>query len=239
MTDSSFLCRMDSLAFALKAAVKVAGKDELAFVRLHRLNKDTLSVSALGNDVSFRAKLKVDFIHWNDDRDDRVEISKHAANSLAGYQVKTPEGLDVEPLVSIQIGHERIRVEDATGLFQTAGGRDEHRLKDPILPGDHEKIFYDAASAPGAPFWITPEAIGTIAGVAKVLHRRIVMLNRSEPAEFASRWYVLGDDWQMTISNKEKLRHTEPVATPPAGDDPEQTALPPRRMLALPVGGLA
>ena len=63
MTDSSFLCRMDSLAFALKAAVKVAGKDELAFVRLHRLNEDTLSVSALGNDVSFRAKLKVDFIH--------------------------------------------------------------------------------------------------------------------------------------------------------------------------------
>lgn len=183
MTDSSFLCRMDSLAFALKAAVKVAGKDELAFVRLHRLNKDTLSISALGNDVSFRAKLKVDFIHWNDDRDDRVE----------------------------------------------------HRLKDPILPGDHEKIFFDAANEPGAPFWITPEAIGTIAGVAKVLHRRIVMLNRSEPAEFASRWYVLGDDWQMTISNKEKLRHTEPVATPPAGDDPEQTALPPRRMLALPV----
>ena len=145
---------MDSLAFALKAAVKVAGKDELAFVRLHRLNEDTLSVSALGNDVSFRAKLKVDFIHWNDDRDDRIEISKHAANSLAGYQVKTPEGLDVEPLVSIQIGDEKIRVEDATGLFQTAGGRDEHRLKDPILPGDHEKIFYDAASAPGTPFWI-------------------------------------------------------------------------------------
>lgn len=97
MTDSSFLCRMDSLAFALKAAVKVAGKDELAFVRLHRLNEDTLSVSALGNDVSFRAKLKVDFIHWNDDRDDRVEISKHAANSLAGYQVKTPEGRREDP----------------------------------------------------------------------------------------------------------------------------------------------
>ena len=116
MTDSRFLCRMDSLSCALRAAVKVAGKNELAYVRLHRLSEDTLSISALGENVSFRAKLKVDFVHWDDERDDRVELSKHAAASLAGYEVKTPDGLDAEPTVSVTIGQERVRVQDETGL---------------------------------------------------------------------------------------------------------------------------
>lgn len=214
MTDSRFICRMDSLACAIRAAVKVAGNKELAYVRFYRLNQDTLAISALGMNASFRAKVKVQFSEWNENRDYRVEMSKHAAASLAGYVVKTPEGLDAEPTVSVTIGDEKIRVEDATGLFQTAGGRDEHRLADPVLPGDHERIFTDAAIQSKAPFWITPDALSTIAGVAKVLRRRIVMWVRSEPEEATSRWYVHGDDWQMTVSHKERDR-----ALPPTDDD--------------------
>lgn len=245
MTDSRFLCRMDSLSCALRAAVKVAGKNELAYVRLHRLSEDTLSISALGENVSFRAKLKVDFVHWDDERDDRVELSKHAAASLAGYEVKTPDGLDAEPTVSVTIGQERVRVQDETGLFQTAGGRDERRLADSVLPGDHEKIFVDAASALGAPFWITPDVLATISGVAKLLRRRIIMLTRSEPEELTSRWYVLGDDWQMTLSHKEKLRVTRgPAAgtdndTPGLEDDEGKTGNVRRLVLAAPTGGIA
>lgn len=244
MTDSSFLCRMDSLAFALKAAVKVAGKDELAFVRLHRLNENMLSISALGEKASFRAKLKVEFVSWNEDRDDRVELSKHAAASLAGYEVKTPDGLDAEPTVSVTIGQERIRVQDETGLFQTAGGRDEHRLAQAVLPGDHEKIFFDAASELSAPFWITPETLATISGVAKLLRRRIVMLCRSEPEELTSRWYVLGDDWQMTVSHKEKLRlqhdPDDDGKESPDFNDAEEPADNVRRLVvAAPPGGIA
>jgi len=245
VTDSRFLCRMDSLSCALRAAVKVAGKDEIAYVRLHRLNEHTLSISALGEKASFRAKLKVDFVHWDDERDDRVELSKHAAASLAGYEVKTPDGLDAEPTVSVTIGQERIRVQDETGLFQTAGGRDEHRLAHAVLPGDHEKIFVDAASAPGAPFWIPPETLATISGVAKLLRRRIVMLTRSEPEELTSRWYVLGDDWQMTVSHKEKLQIKQDQENTAGKDSPaakieqviDATA---RRLVAAdPAGGIA
>lgn len=238
-TESQFLCRMDTLACALRAAIKVAGKEELAFVRLHRLNEDTLAISALGENASFRVKLKVDFIYWDEDRDDRVELPKHAAASLAGFEVKTPHGLDVEPLVSVTIGPERVRVQDETGLFQTAGGRDEHRLADPILPGDHENIFSTAASQPGAPFWIGPEALTLVAAVTKLLRRRIVMFCRSEPEELTSRWYILGDGWQMTVSHKEKMR----VHADPAGDsyetEDQAAELPPSRVLALPAGGIA
>lgn len=241
---SQFQCRMDSLACALRAAVKVAGKDHLAYVRLHRLNEDTLAISALGPHASFRVKLKVEFLSWEEDRDHRVEISKHAAASLAGYQVKTPDGLDVEPLVTVQIGEERIRVEDATGLFQTAGGRDEHRLADSVLPGDHEKIFVDAAISPSSSFWIGPEELTQIAGVAKVLCRRIVMWRRAEPEEFASRWYVLGDDWQMTVSRIEKHlqpQPEEPDAAPTYDDTdaPDDSTERPNLVLAVPTGGLA
>lgn len=239
-TESRFLCRMDSLAFALRAAIKVAGKDELAYIRLYRLNENTLSISALGEDAAFRAQLRVDFIHWNDDRDDRVALSKHAAASLAGFEVKTPHGLDVEPTVSVNIGPERIRVQDESGLFQAAGGRDEHRLADPILPGDHEKLFFDAAAEPGAPFWITPEVLSTIAGVTKLLHRRILMLRRLEPDEAVSRWYVVGDGWQMTVSKKEKHRLFATInQDEPQDQDEEEPSLEPRRVLALPAGGLA
>lgn len=245
MTDSRFLCRMDSLSCALRAAVKVAGKDEIAYVRLHRLNENTLSISALGEKASFRAKLKVDFVHWDDERDDRVELSKHAAASLAGYEVKTPDGLDAEPTVSVTIGQERIRVQDETGLFQTAGGRDEHRLSNPVLPGDHEKIFSDAASAPGARFWITPETLATISGVAKLLRRRIIMLCRSEPEELISRWYVLGDDWQMTVSHKEKLQIKQDQEDTAGKDSPateaedQNDATARRLVVAAPAGGIA
>lgn len=245
MTDSRFLCRMDSLSCALRAAVKVAGKDELAYVRLHRLNENTLSISALGEKASFRAKLKVDFVHWDDERDDRVELSKHAAASLAGYEVKTPDGLDAEPTVSVTIGDEKIRVQDETGLFQTAGGRDEHRLAHAVLPGDHEKIFFDAASAPGAPFWITPETLATISGVAKLLRRRIIMLCRSEPEELISRWYVLGDDWQMTVSHKEKLQIKQDQEDTAGKDSPateaedQNDATARRLVVAAPAGGIA
>lgn len=246
MTDSRFLCRMDSLSCALRAAVKVAGKDDIAYVRLHRLNENTLSISALGENASFRAKLKVDFIHWNSDRDDRVELSKHAAASLAGYEVKTPDGLDAEPTVSVTIGPERIRVQDETGLFQTAGGRDEHRLAQAVLPGDHEKIFFDAANAPGAPFWVPPETLAAISGVAKLLRRRITVLRRSEPEELTSRWHVVGDDWQMTLSHKEKLRlQHDPdddggKDSPAFNDDEEEPADNVRRLvIAAPTGGIA
>lgn len=219
MTNSRFLCRMDVLSCALRAAVKVAGKDELAYVRLHRLNEDTLSISSLGPDSSFRVKIKADFIAWDEQRDDRVEISKHAAASLAGYEVKTPSGNDnVEPTVSVTIGDEHIRVQDETGLFQIAAGRDEHRLADTVLPGDHERIFTDAARQSGAPFWITPEALTPITGVAKTLNRRIVMWVRSQTEEGISRWYVLGDDWQMTVSRKERCRVDK-------GDEDESTTV--------------
>ena len=106
MTDSRFICRMDSLACAIRAAVKVAGNKEMAYVRFYRLNQDTLAISALGTNASFRAKVKVQFSEWNENRDYRVEMSKHAAASLAGYVVKTPEGLDAEPTVSVTIGDE-------------------------------------------------------------------------------------------------------------------------------------
>lgn len=243
MTDSRFICRMDSLACALRAAVKVAGSKELAYVRICRLNEDTVAISALGADASFRAKIKVDFVHWDEDRDYRVEMSKHAAASLAGYVVKTPEGLDAEPTVSVTIGPEKVRVQDETGLFQTAGGRDEHRLADPVLPGDHERIFFDASRQHGAPFWITPDALATIAGVAKVLRRRIVMWVRSEPEEATSRWYVVGDDWQMTVSHKERFRALPP--TDPQGphyddeDDQDHTDNVRRLVVASPTGGIA
>lgn len=243
MTDSIFFCRMDSLSRAIRAAVKVAGPKKLAYIRLYRINEGTLAISALGDNASFRVKLKVQFKNWNEDRDYRVELTKHAAASLAGYVVQTPDGLDAEPTVSVTIGDEKVCVEDTTGLFQTAGGRTEHRIADPVLPGDHERIFTDAAIQTSAPFWITPDALATIAGVAKLLRRRIVMWVRSEPEEATSRWYIVGDDWQMTVSHKEHFRALPP--TDPQGphyddeDDQDHNDNVRRLVVASPAGGIA
>ena len=70
------------------------------------------------------------------------------------------------------------------------------------------------------------------------------MLTRSEPEELTSRWYVLGDDWQMTLSHKEKLQFThDPDAagdddTPDFEDDDKKDNV--RRLVfAAPTGGIA
>lgn len=222
MSESKFLCRMDTLSYALNAAVRVAGKEELAYVRLHRLTDGMLAISALGEDASFRVKVPIESIAWVDDRDDRVEMTKAAARSLAGYEVKTPKDLAVEPTVSITIGEERVRLRDESGLFQHPGGRDEHRLPEPVLPGDHEKIFTDAAGHRGAPFWLPPETLATIASVAKHLHSPVSMIVRSEPEEYASRWYVVGADsrWQLTVSKKEKNITKNPDEPDELDEDP-------------------
>lgn len=207
MSDTDFsrlLCRMDMLSNALRAACRVAGRDELAFVRLHRVAKDELSISALGKDASFRAKVPVDYLQWDEERDTTVEISKHAAASLAGYAVKTPDGMDIEPLVSLTIGDEAIRVQDETGLFRTVGGRDEHRLADRVLPGDHERTFARAAEMPTGPFWIGPDEVAAINGVAKLMRQPIQLMQRSEIEESTSRWYVRANAWEMTISRDER-----------------------------------
>lgn len=236
---SRLLCRMDTLSNALRAACRVAGRDELAFVRLHQVSKDELSISALGKDSSFRAKVKVDYLDWDIERDKTVEISKNAAASLGGYKVQTPDGLDVEPLVSLTIGEESIRVQDETGLFRTVGGRDEHRLADLVLTGNHERTFARAAEMPSAPFWIGPDEIAAINGVAKLMRQPIHLVQRSEIEESTSRWYVRASAWEMTISRDE--RHAR---TPGDDDRGEQVQLPEgvteiRVVSARPGGGIA
>lgn len=244
MSDSVFMCRMDKLSYVLAAAVKVAGKDDLAYVRLHRVASDVLAVSALGERASFRAKLQVDFIQWDDDRDKFVEITKHAAASLAGFSIKMPKDLDVEPLVSVTIGEESISVKDESGLFQTSAGRVEHRMVDQVLPGDHEKIFADARQEKTAAFFILPEQITLIAAVAKTLRRGVDVLVRTEPEETFSRWYVEGRGWEMTLSLTEKLatQNQAPTDPTPPEQDQEEEPAPARGsrlVVAAPAGGIA
>ena len=234
---SRLLCRMDTLSNALRAACRVAGRDELAFVRLHRVAKDELSISALGKDASFRAKIRVDYLQWDEERDTTVEISKHAAASLAGYTVKTPDGLDVEPLVSLTIGDEAIRVQDETGLFRTVGGRDEHRLADLVLTGSHERTFARAAEMPTGPFWIGPDEVAAINSVAKLMRQPIHLIQRIEIEDAVSRWYVRASSWEMTVSKDERS-----ARQPNEGDD--ERALPEgvtdiRVVSARPGGGIA
>ena len=95
----------------------------------------------------------------------------------------------------------------------------------------------------GANAGAAAEAAAKIAGVAKVLRRRIVMWVRSEPEEATSRWYVHGDDWQMTVSHKERDRALPPTDDDgPAYDDEDNqdSGNDVRRLvIAAPAGGIA
>lgn len=197
--ESQFLCRMDYLSCALRAALKVAGKKDYAYVRLRRISANTLAVSSVSEKTTFSASLHADFIRWDDDRDYVVDITKAVAASLAGFDIKIRPGLEVDPLVSIAIGDETIKVRDETGLFPVSRGRTEIRETDAVLPGDHQSALAKTSTWSGSPFVIPPEEFGIIASVAKALDKPIQLMQRLVSLT-AVRWYVVGPGWQLSVS---------------------------------------
>ena len=199
-STSRFLCSMEILAFVLRAALKIASKNFDA-VRFARAANDRLMVSAISTHETFVATLPAEFIWWDDERDRVVEVTRHAAASLASFEVPMPKGVVMEPTVSVTIGPKRIRLQDATGLWQVPSGRDEHRLEDQVLPGDHARTIAEASQLRGeAKLWVGPRQIKTISGVAQALHREVSTLARMEPAPGVSRWFAGGANWGLTIS---------------------------------------
>lgn len=197
--ESVLTCRMDTLSRALRAALKIAGKKELAYVRLARLGVDRLAVSAVNEKATFSTTMHANFMYWNEERDDTVDITKQVAASLATFEIKMPNGFDSDPLVSLRIGEEALRLRDETGLFPFARGRNEYREADPVLPGDHEDALSRTAVWSGSPFVIPPDQLATAAAVAKTLDRPVQVMQRLV-RDAAVRWYVLGPDWRLSMS---------------------------------------
>ncbi|MCQ4611873.1 hypothetical protein [Corynebacterium sp. CCUG 51687] len=198
-SESVLTCRMDTLSRALRAALKIAGKKELAYVRLARIGVDRLAVSAVNEKATFSTTLHANFMYWNEERDDAIDITKAVAASLAGFEIKMPNGLDSDPLVSLRIGEEALRLRDETGLFPIARGRNEYREADPVLPGDHEDALSRTAVWSGSPFVIPPDQLVTAAAVAKTLDRPVHLMQRLV-RDAAVRWYVVGPDWRLSMS---------------------------------------
>lgn len=203
-SESLLMCRMDSLSCALRAALKIAGKKELAYVRLSRLNEETLAVSAVNEKATFFTTLHANFIHWEEERDCVVDISKPVAASLAGFEIKIPNGLDADPLVSLGIRDEALRLRDETGLFPSVRGRYEYREADPVLPGNHREALAKLSAWTGSPFVIPPEELGTAAAVAKALDKPVQMMQRLM-RDTAVRWYIVGPGWQLSMSTTPEL----------------------------------
>lgn len=198
-SESVLTCRMDTLSRALRAALKIAGKKELAYVRLTRIGVDRLAVSAVNEKATVSTTLHANFIHWQEERDTTVDITKQVAASLASFEIKMPGGLDADPLVSLRIGEEALRLRDETGLFPIARGRNEYREADPVLPGAHEDALSRTAVWSGSPFVIPPDQLVTAAAVAKTLDRPVHSMQRLV-RDAAVRWYVLGPDWRLSMS---------------------------------------
>lgn len=197
--ESVLTCRMDTLSRALRAALKIAGKKELAYVRLARLGVDRLAVSAVNEKATFSTTMHANFIHWQEERDSTVDITKAVAASLATFEIKMPNGFDSDPLVSLRIGEEALRLRDETGLFPIARGRNEYREQDPVLPGNHEDALSRTAVWSGSPFVIPPDKLATAASVAKALDRPVQLIQRLV-RDAAVRWYVAGPDWRLSMS---------------------------------------
>lgn len=198
-SESVLTCRMDTLSRTLRAALKTAGKKELAYVRLTRIGVGRLAVSAVNEKATFSTTLHANFIHWQEDRDTTVDITKQVAASLASFEIKMPNGLDTDPLVSLRIGEEALRLRDETGLFPIARGRNEYREADPVLPGDHDDALSRTAVWSGSPFVIPPDELATAASVAKALDRPVQLMQRLV-RDAAVRWYILGPDWRLSMS---------------------------------------
>lgn len=198
-SDSLLICRMDSLSRALRAALKIAGKKELSFVRLSRPAEEKLAVSAVNEKATFATTLHANFIHWEEDRDHVIDISKPVAASLAGFEIKMPKGLDSDPLVSLRIGEEALRLRDETGLFPIARGRNEYREAEPVLPGNHREALSRTSTWPGGSFLFPPEELATVASVAKALDKPVGLMQRLV-RDNAVRWYVVGPGWQLSMA---------------------------------------
>lgn len=221
-SESVLTCRMDTLSRALRAALKIAGKKELAYVRLTRLGVDRLAVSAVNEKATFSTTLHANFIHWQEERDTTVDITKQVAASLATFEIKMPGGLDADPLVSLRIGEEALRLRDETGLFPIARGRNEVREQDPVLPGNHEDALSRTAVWSGSPFVIPPDQLATAAAVAKTLDRPVQVMQRLV-RDAAVRWYVLGPDWRLSMSTLPDKEATV-VEADTANDSPKDTS---------------
>ena len=219
---------MDYLSCALRAALKVAGKKDYAYVRLRRISANTLAVSSVSEKTTFSASLHADFIRWDDDRDYVVDITKAVAASLAGFEIKIRPGLEVDPLVSVTIGDETIKVRDETGLFPVSRGRTEIREADAVLPGDHQSALAKTSTWSGSPFVIPPDQLATAAAVAKTLDRPVQVMQRLV-RDAAVRWYVLGPDWRLSMStlpDKEATVVEADAATNTPKDNANETNTP-------------
>lgn len=229
-SESVLTCRMDTLSRALRAALKIAGKKELAYVRLARLGVDRLAVSAVNEKATFSTTMHANFIHWHEDRDTTVDITKQVAASLATFEIKMPNDFDSDPLVSLRIGEEALRLRDETGLFPFARGRNEYREADPVLPGDHEDALSRTAVWSGSPFVIPPDQLATAASVAKALDRPVQLMQRLV-RDAAVRWYVAGPDWRLSMSTLPDKEAT-PVEAEAAKDSPKDTPTPDVKVVA-------
>lgn len=212
-STSRFLCNMETLAFVLRAALKIASKQYDA-VRLTRAENDRLMVSAISAHETLVATLAAEFIWWDEERDHVVEMSRHAAASLASFEVPMPKDVVMEPTVSVTIGPKRIRLQDATGLWQVPSGRDEHRLQDLVLTGDHARTITEASQLQDeAQLWVGPKQLKTISSVVQALHREVSTIARMEPAPGVSRWFVAGANWGLTISSVSAAQADEEAAS--------------------------
>lgn len=229
-SESVLTCRMDTLSRALRAALKIAGKKKLAYVRLTRVGVDRLAVSAVNEKATFSTTLHANFMYWNEERDDTVDITKAVAASLASFEIKMPGGLDADPLVSLRIAEEALRLRDETGLFPIARGRNEYREADPVLPGDHEEALSRTAIWTGSPFVIPPDELATAARVATALDRPVYLMQRLV-RDAAVRWYVAGPDWRLSMSTLPDKEATA-VEAEAAKDSPKDTPTPDVKVVA-------
>ena len=217
-SDSLLTCRMDSLSRALRAALKIAGKKELAYVRLSRLGEERLAISAVSQKATFYTTMHAHFIHWEEDRDHVIDITKPVAASLASFEIKMPSDLATEPLVSLRIGEEALRLRDETGLFPIARGRNEYREPDPVLPGNHREALERTSAWPDTAFSIPSDELVTAASVAKALDRPMQVMRRLQ-RDHAVRWYLAGPAWQLSMS-------TTPEAVSTTDDSPTESDQP-------------
>lgn len=214
--ESQFLCRMDYLSRALRAALKVAGKKDLAYIRLRRAGPSTIAVSSVSEKTTFSTTLHADFIRWDDERDHVVDITKAVAASLAGFEIKIGKGVDADPLVSVTIGDETIKVRDETGLFTVSRGRNEVREFEAVLPGDHQAALEKTSAWEATSFIIPPDEFGVVAAVAKALDKPVGTMQRL--VKYAAvRWYVVGPGWQLSISALPE-KHGKPDEEEPEAD---------------------
>lgn len=222
---SVFLVPLELLVAALRAALKVAGKQELAFIRLVMLNDETIMVSAISHHATLGVRVPVTVLSWQEERDHVVDIPVASARALAGFKIDVPDG--VEKTASVSICETTVQIQDEAGLVPVPSSRKEQRSPGSILPGNHFDALCRASTRPKARFAMGPKQFDTLAGVTKALGGDVCLLERSlDETSGVSSWYVLGVGarWQLSMTSR-PMPQTEEAPTPDTEPAPQEVKL--------------